>query len=228
MLIIVDKRLPDPAKQTLKRYGEVIDFHTSGITYEAISGHPDIFFFQNEKELLVSKNLPKEYLQILEYYSVIYSFSEKPIGQVYPETAALNAFTTNDFILHNPQISDPAILENNKPLIKVNQGYCRCNCINLKNKIIITSDPGIYQSLQFHQINSCYINPEDILLPGFKHGFIGGAAGWYSDKLFVAGSLNRLSEGRTIHDQCNNYEIEIIELYKGPLFDGGGILFFEL
>lgn len=70
-----------------------------------------------------------------------------------------------------------------------------------------------------------YVNPEGIQLPGFDHGFVGGAAGIYKDQVFFIGNLDYFSEGEKFRHFLSGYEI--IELYDGPLFDGGSILFLE-
>ena len=42
-LSIVDAKMPEEAKCALSGYFDLIEF-SSSITYESISGHPDIFF----------------------------------------------------------------------------------------------------------------------------------------------------------------------------------------
>ena len=66
MLIIIDNKLPEAAKKTLSAFGEIIEFSTSEITYEAISGHPDVFFCKTDKTLVVAPNLPQQYKSILK------------------------------------------------------------------------------------------------------------------------------------------------------------------
>ena len=66
MLIFVDEKIPPKACEKLAEYGEVIKFKTNEIVYEAISGHPDIFFSQMENQLVVAPNLPPFYFQKLK------------------------------------------------------------------------------------------------------------------------------------------------------------------
>ncbi len=44
MKIIANSNIPNSAINKLNKYGEVLPFETTGITYSAISGHPDVFF----------------------------------------------------------------------------------------------------------------------------------------------------------------------------------------
>jgi hypothetical protein len=62
MLIIVDHKISQRAKEKLSQYGDLVELRTEGITYPAISGHPDIFFCQSADKLIVAPNLPEEYL----------------------------------------------------------------------------------------------------------------------------------------------------------------------
>ena len=74
-------------------------------------------------------------------------------------------------------------------------------------------------------MNVLYVNPEDIQLPGFKHGFFGGACGVYEDSVFLLGSLESFKAGKKVKSFLQSLEYEIIELFDGPLFAGGSILF---
>jgi hypothetical protein len=227
MLIIVDKKIPGPAKDRLSRYGEVLEFATTGITYEAISGHPDIFFFIADNRLIFAPNTPGDFLGKLGIYSANLISGITPVGNDYPQTSCYNAVASDRYFIHNLNLSDASILNLCPDLtrIDVRQGYCRCNLLALKNNHFITSDTGIYHVLEKRRIKSQYVSPESILLPGFKHGFFGGTAGVYQDKIFFIGSLRYYRQGSTIKKLLDEWDYNIIELYEGPLFDGGSILF---
>ena len=72
MLIIVDNKLSNGAKKTLSSFGELMELATEGITYPAISGHPDIFFCSLPDTLIVAPNLPKHYFDKLEKHQIDY------------------------------------------------------------------------------------------------------------------------------------------------------------
>ena len=59
------------------------------------------------------------------------------------------------------------------------------------------------------------------------HGFIGGAMGFYSGKLFVLGNPDFHPWGKAFKTLIAKQNIELITLYEGPFFDGGGIFFPE-
>jgi len=53
MLIIIDYRSPKESKEKLKKIGDVVEFSSSHVTYNAISGHPDVFSVKQMITLLL-------------------------------------------------------------------------------------------------------------------------------------------------------------------------------
>jgi hypothetical protein len=246
MLIIVDNKISNEAKTTLSSYGELLELSTEGITYPAISGHPDIFFCQLPGKLIVAPNLPKKYFDQLDNHRINYINGELPVGPKYPSSARYNAVATSKFFIHNLRLTDPVITRAAKDLIPihVDQGYCRCNLLPLKDDHFITSDKGIYKfqipnsKFQISNYNPhstfniqnstfLYVSPEDILLEGFPHGFFGGCCGVWEDKVFINGSLKFFKDGEKVRDFLTNLNYKIIELYIGPLVDTGSIFFLK-
>ncbi|MCK4679121.1 MAG: hypothetical protein KAT48_13385 [Bacteroidales bacterium] len=230
MLIIVDKKIPAEAKENLSKYGKLLNFSSSGITYEAISGHPDIFFCKIGKELIVAPNTPEEFTKELKNNGISFKMGSRDVGGKYPDSAIYNAMVTDHHFVHNCDISDTMLLAKARQLkrIHINQGYCRCNLLLLKDNHFITSDKGISKALIRQFFTGRYVAPDDVLLPGFDHGFLGGAMGVWQDKVFVIGNLDYLEKGKKIRKIVGALDYELIELYDGPLFDGGSILFIPL
>lgn len=229
MLILLDRKMPETAKEKLAAYGEIVEFATEGITYDAISGHPDIFFCPTPAGLIVAPNLPEKYFAILDQYKINYIKSSLPVGQEYPETAQYNSLVTNKFIFQNPAVSEPEIEKLNTELeiIPIKQGYVRCNLIALPNETFITSDRGIEKSLKQHKLEVLYIDPTCVKLDGFEHGFFGGACGLFENTLFICGSLKYFKERSIIESYVKRSGVSIIELYEGEPVDVGTILFLE-
>lgn len=227
MLIITDKRIPSQAKEKLSEYGEIIDFSTDGITYESISGHPDIFFCQVNDQLIVAPNLPDLYKDVIYKNSIPFIEGEMPVEKKYPGTSRYNIVATDKYLIHNFRYTDSIITNtgDDLELIHSGQGYTRCNLLPLRNDCFITSDQGINRVLNGFKLETFYIEPEEILLPGMKHGFFGGACGIYKDNVFIIGSLSKLKNGEALKTYFNNLNYQIVELYDGPLFDGGSIFF---
>lgn len=227
MLIIIDSRIPYEAKARLRELGDLLELSTDGVTYPAISGHPDIFFTQVDDQLLVAPNLPARYFEILKKYRVSFIKGESPVGNKYPETAAYNAVVTSQYLVHNPKITDVLLLKSceSKIKIQVKQAYTRCNLIFLNEDHAITSDVGIAVEMEENKIETLLVSPEGIELPGFKNGFFGGCCGLYENRLFILGNLDKFPDGKRVRDFIIKNNFEIVELCDTPLFDGGGIFF---
>lgn len=227
MVVIADKRLPWEAKSKLSEYGKLIEMESSGIVYEAINGHPDIFLCLSESELIIAPNTPLNIIDQLVENGLSFKSGSKNLGVKYPETAYYNAVATENLLIHNLKITDTEILRisENKQKIHVEQGYTRCNLISLNERGFITSDKGIEAILLQSGRNVLFVEPSEILLPGFKNGFFGGCCGINENQLFVSGSLHYINNGLQIRKFVENCGFEINELYNGPLIDGGGIFF---
>ena len=131
----------------------------------------------------------------------------------------------NDLFIGNSEFADSSILElaEHYVWIESTQAYARCNSLILDKAHIITSEISVAQKLDF----SLLVSAKPILLEGFANGFFGGCAGILDSRIFLIGSLKYHPQGDEISAYCRLAGYEIIELYDGPLFDGGGIFFIE-
>lgn len=226
MLFIVNKNIPAAAVKKLEGFGSIMLFETNGITYPAISNHPDIFFCVVDNKVVYTPNTPAHYIKQLKKNEVDCIAGNSRINNDYPFTAKYNAVVTNEYLIHNSKITDDAILKltSNKKTLDVKQGYARCSLLPLKMNHFVTSDKGIEKRILAEGLSCLYASPEKILLPGCKHGFFGGACGVVENFVFILGSLNDLAEGKKVKNFLNELEYKIIELYDGKLFDGGSII----
>lgn len=224
MLIIIDKKAPEAAKERLQEVGEVVEFSTSGICYEAISGHPDIFFFQHPGGLVVAPNTPDRYINLLRERGISFEKGDLPVGKQYPETAHYNALYTHNGILHNIYVTDNNVKKWHKKMIHCKQAYARCNAIEIGNWLI-TSDKGIERTLLNESRKVLYVSPQNIVLQGFENGFLGGCCGMEQKKIYFCGSIGNLPQSNEIKTTISGEGWEITELFDGPLHDVGSILF---
>lgn len=228
MLIIADARFPKKVLKNLEKFGEVLPFASRGIVYECIDGHPDIFFCQTPGGLVAAPNTPAEIIKKLRKSGIKLFEGTQPAGAKYPASARYNAFVGAGCLVHRQELTDPTIVENSEGLqiIDVRQGYTRCNLIEAGG-LFITSDRGIETRLKDEGKETFFVDPACIKLPGKKHGFFGGCAGLHKNMLLVAGSIKHFIEGPILNDLLKTRAIELVELYDGPLWDGGSILFIE-
>jgi hypothetical protein len=225
--IFHNQNLPQQAISVLSQFGETVSFTASGIVYDAVNCHADLFLVKAGNELIVAANIPCNYVRLIEKSVVSYRFGQIPVGYNYPESASYNVVITEKYFIHNLRISDPILLELAAGLekIHVNQGYTRCNLLALGNTHFLTSDKGILKTLLAKQLMVLYVEPSEIELPGFDHGFFGGVCGVWNKSVFISGALSHHSQGVSIQQFIASAGYQIVELYNGPLFDGGGIVF---
>ncbi|NPV00102.1 MAG: hypothetical protein HPY53_01855 [Brevinematales bacterium] len=229
MLILIDARADDAAKEALRNYGKVVEFMTKDIVYPAISGHPDLFFCQAGREIIAAPNTPKFYLKTLENEGILFRTGYRNVGAEYPWTAAYNCVVSGDVLIHRGDITDRAILDfwGAGKIINVQQGYTRCSLLPLGGGRFITSDRGIEKMLTGAGFDVLYVSPEGVALDGFPHGFIGGAMGCYGGRVFLAGSADSIPEGETLRRFIRGAGCELNEINGGVIRDLGGILFID-
>lgn len=229
MLIIADKKIPEEAKTNLQKYGELALIENKGITEEGISGHPDVFICDVAGKIIAAPNLPLEIKKLLSVKKINFIEGNLPVGLAYPDAAHYNAVVANNVLIHRSDITDVIIIEEcrNHKRINVHQGFTRCSLLPLSDDYFITSDEGINKILTQKGFTVLYVSPKEIVLPGHPHGFFGGSCGVLGNKFFILGSLNHYSEGEKVKHFATLLKYQIIELYDGPLFDGGGLLFIK-
>ena len=229
MYVIADNRIPQAAKQQLEKYAKLIPLETQNIVETSVSGHPDIFMTACNNEFVISPQIPQNIVDVIEKTNTSYYFGTAKLSENYPQIAAFNAVITQELLIHKLSITDECI-ENlcvNKTKINVNQGFTRCSLIALPNNHFITSDKGIAAVLEKIHASVLYVDSFDIILPAQKHGFIGGCMAFFDGILWIIGSLHAFKEGEKILQFLKKINLPFIELYNGPLWDGGSLFFLQ-
>ena len=232
VVIIASSTMPDPAKESLSKFGSVIWLEPSEFAYPSISSHPDIFFFcHNERHcdsIICAPNNPVGTRHALSLSIVV---GNNDVGHKYPETVPYNAVGVGNLLIHNLKYTDEKILElyenvsTKSVQLNVNQGYTRCNLLALDENTFITSDFGIKKVLEDNGRTVLYVDPHQIKLPGHDHGFFPGCCGLVDDTVVVCGSLKHLKECKELKKFIRRNSMKIIELYDGELIDVGSIFF---
>lgn len=231
MFCFVDYRITNEEINNLIKYDLTpIIVPKSTEVYDAINGHVDIqlnILSNEEKSLIIQKNINKEFLHFLSSNGIKYILSEKALGKLYPDNIILNALITDNFFLHNTNFTDNNLINTqvNKKIINVKQGYSKCSILPIRNEAFITSDKGIFKALKIENIDTLLVPPGDILLPSLNYGFIGGTGGMISkNKLGLFGELEHYLYGDEIYKFLYKYDVEPISLKKGKLIDRGSLL----
>ena len=224
--IIADSRMPEEAKKNLKKLGNVLFLNPTEITYDSISSHPDIFFFQKDDALIYAPNAPKRIIKELKKRKIKLIEGKKEVGKKYPETVPYNAVGIGNLLIHNLKHTDETILSSYENHINVNQGYTRCNLLALNENAFITSDVAVGTRLATSvHYSVLYIDPKQIKLEGQKNGFFPGCCGVWKNNLIVCGSTKNLKEKAELDKFLKDNNFNLIELYDGDLIDVGSIFF---
>lgn len=227
MWAIIDSRAPIEAIENLKKTFDVLEFKSEGITYDEVSGHPDIFIFQDKNKFIIAPNSPNELIHFFKEHSVNFTFGKKEVGTELNNSTQYNCIVTANLLLHKKGFTDDVILSinQNKEIIELPQAYTRCSLTKLNDNNFITSDSGISKALNKEKLNNLLVNPKSIELPGYPYGFFGGTNGIHNNTLYLIGSIKYHKQGEVIRKFINDNNLKIIELHQGPLYDGGGIFF---
>jgi hypothetical protein len=228
MFAIIDSRSQNDVVNNLREYVEALfEFETCGITRNSMSGHPDIFIYQDNNQLVIAPNAPVELFEFLNNHNLTYVRGKRDVGDELYNSVQYNCLSTPDYVFHKPGYTDPAILEINKAkeFIPLPQAYTRCSLVRLCEDNYLTSDKGIEKVLIGKGLSCFYFNPEEITIRDHDNGFIGGAVGIRDKRIFFNGNVELHADGQRLKEHLLNLGLEIVNLSDEYLYDGGCIFF---
>ncbi|GEP62504.1 hypothetical protein CBE01nite_02720 [Clostridium beijerinckii] len=198
--------------------------------YDAINGHPDIQLnvLKNDSfnKIIIQRNISENFKEILKLNDINYIVSKNTLSNTYPNDIILNSLILENYFIHTLKYSDENLLnsQNSKIHIDVPQGYTKCSILPVREKALITSDKGIFNSLKNYDFDILLLPPGDILLPSLNYGFIGGVGGMVSNnKMAFFGDLDSYTWGDQIKKFLFKYDVLPIALRKGNLIDRGSL-----
>ncbi len=227
MLALYDARIPAPAADALAYYATALPLRTEGVTDALLSGHPDLFCFARAKVPVIAPNMPLYIREVLDAEGIVYTLGLSPVGPGKYRNAAYNVVASEDYWLHNTHCTEVSVRQAcaGRQAVHVKQSFARCTTFSLHHNTFVTSDPGIYHQLERLRINGLFVDSHDIQLPGVANGFIGGCVGVWEDTVVLIGGLKYFAFGEKLEGFLRNMGYKILELYQGPLFDGGSLCF---
>ena len=226
-LAIVDYRLPKEAIAILQHFAEVLPFNAQGMTFDAVHGHPDIFMSQLDNQLIIALNTPQYIVEALTHKNISFRFGVKSVGSEVENSTLYNCVSTTDYLIHKEGFTDLEILNaaKDKTFINLPQPFTRCSLFVFGDTHFITSDRGIYNVLINKGLDVLFISPQELSLPPYKNGFIGGCLGVFEDKIFFSGSTDYLTDGASLKAYIEKNGFQLVELFNGVPLDVGGLFF---
>lgn len=190
-----------------------------------LQAHPDMLIHILPNGNIVADRDNYDYYKKLWPDRIVFK-SEKSLNAKYPQDISLNGVAFKNYFIHNLEHTDKTLYEYYKnkgyDLINVKQGYTKCN-ITLGKNVLITSDSDIYNKLN-NKVKILLIDHKQIILKGFNYGFIGGASGYFNDKIYFTGNLKKHSSFNKIIKFLNENNEEYDFLSKKEIEDFGSIL----
>lgn len=231
MICFVDYRTTKTEISSLKKFNfDVIKIPRDNNLYKAIDGHTDIQLnILDTNTIIINKNINLTFKELLKTKNINFIESYTTLSEKYPNNIPLNAYITDNYLIHNLKFTDKKILDycKNKKIINVKQGYTKCSILPLREKAIITNDNGIYNTLKSEDFDILLLPYGDIELSGLNYGFIGGVGGMISnDCMAFFGSLDNYAYGDEVKKFLYKYDIKPIYLNNTKLIDRGSLLVF--
>lgn len=200
--------------------------------YESISCHPDIYFAQLGRDILVhAPSAPKEIITELKNRGVELMKGLKDPCGVYPDTARYNAARVGRIVFHDLNCTDAVIkgfcMARELEFAHVTQGYAACSIVPIGDNALITSDGGIAKAAKGLGLDVLKISAGGVSLPGEKYGFLGGACGVLPcGGVVFLGDIMTHPDHAKINGFAKKHGIELYYREGSPLYDGGRLLIF--
>lgn len=225
---IIDSRAPDEICSGLEKTGlHVIKMPCTEMVAAPVSGHPDIQLFIHRGRAFVHPHIDMNFLRQLENFCEVKTCSTS-LQHEYPGDIPYNIAFTGSFAIHRLDRTEPSILEllreEGTVLLDTKQGYSKCSTLIVDEKSIITSDTSIDAAARSAGMDSLLITPGHVDLPGYKHGFAGGATGRFMDMVLFTGSIDLHPDRDNIHEFIESRGLKVKVLSKLKMIDTGSIV----
>ena len=242
--VFIDNRMSDACKIGLKRYYKTIELPCFEALDEPINAHPDLFLFPYHEGFLVEQSTSALLTKLCEKQMFFFADDidsthivrfrgNSKDGVRYPQDCILNFAMCGNYIIGNRKVIHPRmaelILKYRWKFIHVEQAYAKCNVCTVADNALITEDEGIAKECMERELDVLLIKRGAVKLPGYAHGFIGGASSApypSSDgtKLFFCGCIEKHPEYEKIRRFCRKYDVMPVSLSNEPLTDYGSVL----
>lgn len=222
MKLLVGKNTPENIVLSLRERGFHVCFlPPSPFLSHPVSTHPDMLAFQHGDKIILGREYYGQNRALIDYYSLPIIIANADARSPYPTEIAFDCFYLDDILFCKEKYTPSDIKSRFSKVVNVKQGYAKCSSLVLPGKGVITDDEGIAAAVKKEGYDSVTVPCDEIMLPGYDRGFIGGASFVYNDTVLFTGDFTRLSCNREISDFCSNHRYTIESLTSDAVFDCG-------
>ncbi len=193
-----------------------------------IQGHPDLQVFIHANKLFCQPDISRDFLDKAENHVEVIKCTER-LSHIYPGDVYYNIAIAGNSAFHREDLTSGLIADylrqNGISILNVRQGYSRCSVVPLNSNHIITADRGIHNSAISNNVDSLLITQGYVDLPGYRYGFLGGAAGIFENTLYFTGRLDHHPDYEKIMEFIASCRIDVCFLSENRVIDLGSILF---
>ncbi len=210
----------------LKKDFEFVILGADKLIAESVCRHADMILTVFDGKLFCHKSYYEENKASIERIAdfggleVVLSVGKR--SNIYPNDIAFNVLIADKFLICKKDYVCPALLNYN--IINTNQGYAGCTALYAAGTVI-TADKATIKACRENNISYFEISGDDILLPGYDTGFIGGACGVCENTVYIYGDPSTSQSGRELAEFCKTKGLSLVSIYNGPVTDIGGIKF---
>lgn len=199
-----------------------------------VSTHADMLLCVIENTVFSYEDYYYENIELftkIKQYGYDIILVEKECSKMYPDDIALNVLVINKMIFCYAKHTAKEILnfaqKNKYKIVNVRQGYAACSTFIVDNHCVITGDAGIKSALENENIDVSLVSNDNIDLPGYNCGFIGGSGVTIDNKAYFFGKIKKHPDYDRIKSVFSNKQIEICEITTEKVCDFGGVKIFK-
>ena len=233
MIAVVSEQIPQLAEIRLRELGYRIQKLPPHPALPApVASHPDMLLFFAPDAILCTESYLRIATRELTAIARAVGLPIRPVAQDYgpnyPHDILLNAASIGKYLFCLPSHTAKEIQAIPQiTLCAVRQGYAKCSTVPVGDHALITEDPSIATAAKAHGLEALQISPNNVRLPGYDTGFLGGACSYapYHDpkELLMCGNLALHKEADAILAFLHRNGKKAVLLTDSPLTDVGTV-----
>ncbi|WP_294984495.1 DUF6873 family GME fold protein [uncultured Fenollaria sp.] len=231
MIAIVDKAYYDILRDNLSEFNiKAFPSYESKILKGAVATHPDMSLFKYDEEILIASR------ESFEYYSEIFkatkikiiNANEDPFEN-YPGDVKFNALRVGEHLICKKDACADEIMNrfDGGKTINSSQGYVKCSVIDIGSEYFVTDDKYLQKIINGLGHKSILLEKGLVKIKDYDYGFIGGASGYASDKIFLTGLIKDEANRNRLEEFAREINKELIYLTEYDIFDVGTLMIME-